>query len=569
MDEYLWLVILGGGFAFLASMGIGANDAANAFATSVGAKTLKLWHAILIAAIFEFSGAFLMGSHVSKTIRKGITSASNFEDEPEKLLLGMFCVLVSVCAWLALATKYELPVSTTHTAIGGILGMTLVAEGSDAIVWDKVIMVVTSWFISPLMSGACGLVIMFVLSTFFLRPYTFLSGWIKEPFNRSLAFFPVLMGITFGIQTFFIIYKGSPQLKLKTTPLWLASLVSLAVATVTGLISIAFVPYLKRISEWRFKKNKLDLLSKKIKKLSAPREMSEATEGSETESKSDNPESSPETTEEELKKLRTLQSELKESLETSCFETLNSCTTKLENDLERGFEKVKSTTNVLSKKLQLGLTLPENDRDMYGVIDTNNDVKNIHNNVERFCPKAETCFSYLQVISACIDSFGHGANDVANAISPFAAMLTIYLNDSVSKKADTPIWVLAMGGLGIVIGLALFGQYIIRAIGVKLVAITPSRGFTAEISSSIVVILAARLGIPVSTTHCQVGAEVGIGLLESASKGEDGKRHCTVHRAINWKQLIVIFFGWVITLVISGATAGGLFALLYYSPGSN
>jgi len=566
MEEYLWLVILGGGFAFLASMGIGANDAANAFATSVGAKTLKLWHAIVIAAVFEFSGAFLMGSHVSKTIRKGITSASNFEDEPEKLLLGMFCVLVSVCVWLALATKYELPVSTTHTAIGGILGMTLVAEGSDAIVWDKVTMVVTSWFISPLMSGACGLVIMFLLSTLFLRPYKFLSGWIKEPFNRSLAFFPVLMGLTFGIQTFFIIYKGSPQLKLKTTPLWLASLVSLVVATVTGLVSIVFVPYLKRISEWRFKRNRLDSLTKKIKKLSQPREMSEeVTEGNETESKSD----SPETSEEELNKLKALHSELTENLNTSCFETFNTFSTKLENDLETGFEKIKSTTNVVSKKLQLGLTLPENDRDMYGVIDTNTDVKNIHDNVERFCPKAETCFSYLQVISACIDSFGHGANDVANAISPFAAMLAIYMNDSVSKKADTPIWVLAMGGLGIVIGLALFGQYIIRAIGVKLVAITPSRGFTAEISSSIVVILAARLGIPVSTTHCQVGAEVGIGLLESASKGEDGKRHCTVHRAINWKQLIVIFFGWVITLVISGATAGGLFALLYYSPGSN
>ena len=566
MEEYLWLVILGGGFAFLASMGIGANDAANAFATSVGAKTLKLWHAILIAAVFEFSGAFLMGSHVSKTIRKGITSASNFEDEPEKLLLGMFCVLVSVCVWLALATKYELPVSTTHTAIGGILGMTLVAEGSDAIVWDKVTMVVTSWFISPLMSGACGLVIMFLLSTLFLRPYKFLSGWIKEPFNRSLAFFPVLMGLTFGIQTFFIIYKGSPQLKLKTTPLWLASLVSLVVATVTGLVSIVFVPYLKRISEWRFKRNRLDSLTKKIKKLSQPREMSEeVTEGNETESKSD----SPETSEEELNKLKALHSELTENLNTSCFETFNTFSTKLENDLETGFEKIKSTTNIVSKKLQLGLTLPENDRDMYGVIDTNTDVKNIHDNVERFCPKAETCFSYLQVISACIDSFGHGANDVANAISPFAAMLAIYMNDSVSKKADTPIWVLAMGGLGIVIGLALFGQYIIRAIGVKLVAITPSRGFTAEISSSIVVILAARLGIPVSTTHCQVGAEVGIGLLESASKGEDGKRHCTVHRAINWKQLIVIFFGWVITLVISGATAGGLFALLYYSPGSN
>ena len=142
--------------------------------------------------------------------------------------------------------------------------------------------------------------------------------------------------------------------------------------------------------------------------------------------------------------------------------------------------------------------------------------------------------------------------------------MAIYLNEELSKKQIHLVglewW------LGIIVGLALFGQYIIRAI-VKIG--NPPLGFTAEISSSIVVILAARLGIPVSTTHCQVGAEVGIGLLESASKGEDGKRHCTVHRAINWKQLIVIFFGWVITLIISGATAGGLFALLYYSPGSN
>ena len=534
MEEYLWLVILGGGFAFLASMGIGANDAANAFATSVGAKTLKLWHAILIAAVFEFSGAFLMGSHVSKTIRKGITSASNFEDEPEKLLLGMFCVLVSVVVWLALATRFELPVSTTHTAIGGILGMTMVAEGTDAIEWDKVRLVITSWFVSPLMSGGIGLVIMFLLSVLFLRPYSYLKGWWREPFNRSLLFFPVLMGITLGIQTFFIIYKGSPQLKLKTTPLWLASLASLGVGLVTALISSAFVPFLKNISIWRYKKNRLAEIEAIIKAHSTEIEMVEVGE----------------------------------SEKGNWLNSVDNLTVRCENGMETGFKKVKSTTNLVSEQLNLGIKLPENDRDMYGVIETNTRVKSIHDNVEQFCPKAETCFSYLQVISACIDSFGHGANDVANAISPFAAMLAIYMNESVTKKADTPIWVLAMGGFGIVVGLALFGQYIIRAIGVKLVAITPSRGFTAEISSSIVVILAARLGIPVSTTHCQVGAEVGIGLLESASKNKDGRRGCTVHRAINWKQLIVIFFGWVITLVISGATAGGLFALLYYSPGS-
>ena len=567
MDDYLWLVILGGGFAFLASMGIGANDAANAFATSVGAKTLKLWHAIVIAAVFEFSGAFLMGSHVSKTIRKGITSASNFEDEPEKLLLGMFCVLVSVVVWLALATRFELPVSTTHTAIGGILGMVMVAEGTDAVEWEKVRLVVTSWFVSPLMSGGIGFVIMFLLSVLFLRPYTYLKGWWREPFNRSLLFFPVLMGITLGIQTFFIIYKGSPQLKLKTTPLWLASLASLGVGVVTALISSAFVPFLKNISIWRYNKNRVAEIEAIIKAHSTEIEMVEVGDGSPDESKGDDGETK-EQPSVDLVALKKELTELKDSLKGNWLNSVDDFTVRCETGMETGFKKVKSTTNLVSEQLKLGIKLPENDRDMYGVIETNTRVKSIHDNVEEFCPKAETCFSYLQVISACIDSFGHGANDVANAISPFAAMLAIYMNDSVTKKADTPIWVLAMGGFGIVVGLALFGQYIIRAIGVKLVAITPSRGFTAEISSSIVVILAARLGIPVSTTHCQVGAEVGIGLLESASKNKDGRRGCTIHRAINWRQLFVIFFGWVITLVISGATAGGLFALLYYSPGS-
>ena len=104
LDEYLWIVILGGTFAFAASMGIGANDAANAFATSVGAKTLKLWHALIICAIFEFSGAVFMGSHVGETVRKGITSEKYFEAEPETLMLGLFCVCLRVPFWRALAT---------------------------------------------------------------------------------------------------------------------------------------------------------------------------------------------------------------------------------------------------------------------------------------------------------------------------------------------------------------------------------------------------------------------------------------------------------------------------------
>ena len=97
---YLWIVIAGGTFAFVASMGIGSNDAANAFATSVGSKTLTIRQAAGLAMVFETAGAVLMGSHVTDTIRKGIADYECFEDNPEILMYGCFWVIVAVGGWL-------------------------------------------------------------------------------------------------------------------------------------------------------------------------------------------------------------------------------------------------------------------------------------------------------------------------------------------------------------------------------------------------------------------------------------------------------------------------------------
>ena len=132
---FLWIIITSGAFAFFASMGIGANDAANAFATSIGSKALTLRQAVVLAAIFETLGAILMGSHVTDTIRKGISDYKCFEDEPEILMYGCMWVILSVGLWLFLASKYEMPVSTTHSCVGGMIGMTIMLKGSDCVVW--------------------------------------------------------------------------------------------------------------------------------------------------------------------------------------------------------------------------------------------------------------------------------------------------------------------------------------------------------------------------------------------------------------------------------------------------
>ena len=160
---YLWIVITGGAFSFFAAMGIGANDAANAFATSVGSNALTIRQAAILAIIFETGGAILMGNHVTDTIRKGIADYQCFEDNPDILMYGCMWVVLSVGTWLFIATYWEMPVSTTHSCVGGMIGMTIALAGTDCVIWYKetnsfpyiggVSGIVLSWFISPLFSG--------------------------------------------------------------------------------------------------------------------------------------------------------------------------------------------------------------------------------------------------------------------------------------------------------------------------------------------------------------------------------------------------------------------------------
>ncbi len=150
----------------------------------------------------------------------------------------------------------------------------------------------------------------------------------------------------------------------------------------------------------------------------------------------------------------------------------------------------------------------------------------------------ENMFIVLQILSACFVAFAHGANDVANAIGPVAAVLDIIKNGAISDVAVIPPWLLAFGGIGIVIGLATWGWRVIETIGKKITELTPTRGFCAEFGAATTILLASKMGLPISTTHCLVGAVLGVGLARGM-------------RALNLNMLKDIVLSWIITIPAS------------------
>jgi len=199
-SEYLWIVVLGCLFAFGYAFLIGANDVANAFASSVAAKSLTLTQAVIAASIFEFCGALFLGAAVTSTIRSKIVDTDVYAAEPDVLMFGMFCAQMAASSQLLLATHLGFPVSTTHDIIGAIMGFSIAAKGWDSIQWDVATSLFKSWILSPLIAGTLGFIF------FAFCRYAILES--AHPLSRAFYLFPVVLTVGIGIDLFYTLCKS-------------------------------------------------------------------------------------------------------------------------------------------------------------------------------------------------------------------------------------------------------------------------------------------------------------------------------------------------------------------------
>ncbi|MGD9240758.1 MAG: inorganic phosphate transporter [Desulfobacterales bacterium] len=404
MGSEYYVLIIGYIFGFYMAWNIGANDVANSMASAVGAKAITIRQAIFIAGILNIVGAVFIGSHVTKTIRKGIVSTDILAD-PHLALIGALAALLAAALWVSFATWKSLPVSTTHSIVGAMIGFGIMAGGFSVINWGKLAAVVLSWVISPVFAMTIGYLMFKTIVKFILSK--------DDPFSQALKLAPYFISIALFVVILSFLFKTPLGKRLAIgTPL--ALLVAVILAIMLGFLAVK-------------------ILRKFIKK-----------------------------------------------------------------------------TNLSGE---------------------------------------EEVFRKIQIGTSCYVALAQGANDVANAIGPLAVIYFLVKTGSVGAKVPVPVFLLLFGGIGIACGIGMAGHRVMDTIGRKITTLTNTRGFSVDFAAATTVMMASKLGLPVSTTHAAVGGVLGVGLARGIE-------------AVNFRIIFEIIVYWILTLPAAAITSIVIFKIL-------
>ncbi len=451
-SSHMILFVLATFFGVFMAFNIGGNDVANSFGTSVGAGTLTIKQALLVAAIFEVSGAVIAGGEVTKTIRKGIVDLSQITVEPMQFVYIMMSALLSAAIWLLIATKKGWPVSTTHSIIGGIVGSSItlgfIIGGADTgfalVKWEKIGTIAFSWVLSPVLGG--------------LVSYT----------------------LYYQIKKYVLIYNDESAEKLKT---------------------------IKQEKKELKKEHK-----KAFERLSELQQLSYTSSMARDAHTINDKDFDPDDLESDYyKKVYDIEKKQENINATRALETYVPLFAAIGGMLITGMLLFKGL-----KHMHLGLSSLDNYLiiGMLGALiwlATAIFAKTLKG--KDLDKSTFLMFSWMQVFTASGFAFSHGSNDIANAIGPFAAILEILRTGEIGSSAAVPTIAMLTFGIALIVGLWFIGKEVIQTVGHNLTKMHPASGFSAELSAAGVVMLASVMGLPVSSTHILIGAVLGVGLV--------------------------------------------------------
>uniref|UniRef100_A0AC35U4H9 Phosphate transporter n=1 Tax=Rhabditophanes sp. KR3021 TaxID=114890 RepID=A0AC35U4H9_9BILA len=246
--DVLWALIVGAIIAFFLGIGLGGNDVANAFGTSVGSGVLLLYQAYILATIFEALGSVLVGYSVADSLKNDLINIDIYKDEPKTLLFGQVAILGGTATWLIIATLMKWPISTTQAIVGATVGMSMVNKGFDGIIFKEVIVIGFSWIFAPILSGIISSIVYIIVDHSVLRR--------KNPFKCGLKMLPIFYFVCLFFNSFVIIYQGSGLVGLKDLSLTKCLLISFFIGLVAmGVVQFVLKP---RLTRWINKTTLLD-----------------------------------------------------------------------------------------------------------------------------------------------------------------------------------------------------------------------------------------------------------------------------------------------------------------------
>ncbi|KAF2871338.1 phosphate-repressible phosphate permease-like protein [Massariosphaeria phaeospora] len=566
LPQFNYIFALGTIFSFLDAWNIGANDVANSFATSVASRSLTLRQAMLIASVMEFAGAVAVGARVTDTIRTKVVSTKLFEADPSVLMLGMLCAIIGSSIYLTIATRFSMPVSTTHSIMGGVIGVGIAAIGTEGINWSfkGVSQVFAAWAIAPGIAGGFGAIIFLATKYGVMRR--------SNPVKKAFIAVPIYFFITSALLALLIVWKGASARIDDLTDAETTGITVGVGAAVALLVTVFFLPYLYRkvnLDDWELKPWHILQGPLLLKRGPVPPRPEGVAKGCikdyyaghltkneldakrAAEGRTDDIEKHPQANINSRDNNRS-SSDIAPARQLSVSHSKDPVSTKKTTPPGPWYNPAVTLfwmKYAVFHGVDQDVVAQQGQKDFLS-----GDLENMHATGEHFDNKAEYTYSFLQILTAATSSFGHGANDVSNAIGPYTTIYFIWQTGELGTKVPVPTWILVFGGAAIVIGLWTYGYNIMRALGNKITLHSPSRGFSMELGSAITIIMATNLALPVSTTQCICGATVGVGLCNGT------------WRTINWRMVAWIYMGWVITLPCAGILSGCLMGIILNAP---